>query len=396
MADGALPPGGAARPPVTVPVAAPVLPRPIRPFRPGWLARLIARPEFQAAVARVPLLRGLARRDGAALFDLVAGFVRAQVLLAVVELDLPARLMDGPRRPEDLARETDLPPDRMDMLLQAAAALKLLRRRRDGRFDLARQGAALAGVPGLAGMIRHHGAFYADMADPVALLRGEVDTELARFWPYVFGATGTPPPPAVTQAYSDLMAESQTLVAQDTLARVRFRGVRRVLDVGGGSGAFAVALCTARPSISATVFDLPAVAPLAAERIAAAGLVDQLDFVPGSFRTDVLPGGADMITLVRVLYDHADDTVAALLSAAFAALPPGGRLVISEPMAGGDRPDPAGDVYFAFYTLAMRTGRARSAARIADLCRAAGFADLRCHESLRPFVTSVVEARKPG
>jgi demethylspheroidene O-methyltransferase len=351
---------------------------------------------LQAVVARLPLARRFARRDGDALFDLVSGFVRAQVLLAVVELDLPARLMDGPRMPHDLARDTGLPADRMDILLQAAAAITLLRRRRDGRYALARRGAALAGVPGLAGMIRHHGAFYADMADPVALLRGTVDTELAQFWPYVFGTTGTPPAPDVTRAYSDLMADSQTLVAQDTLATVGFAGVRRVLDVGGGSGAFAVALCTAKPRLSATVFDLPGVARLAADRIAAAGLSERVDFVPGSFRSDPLPDGAGMITLVRVLYDHGDNTVAALLASVFAALPPGGRLVISEPMAGGARPDPAGDVYFAFYTLAMRTGRARSAARIADLCRAAGFAGLRCHTPLRPFVTSVVEARKPA
>jgi len=284
----------------------------------------------------------------------------------------------------------------MEILLQAAAALKLLRRRRDGRFALARQGAALAGVPGLTGMIRHHGAFYADMADPVALLRGDVDTQLARFWPYVFGATGTPPPEHVTRTYSDLMADSQRLVAQDTLATVRLSGVRRVLDVGGGSGAFAVALCRAAPGVAATVFDLPGVAPLAEARIAAAALTERVDFLPGSFRKDPLPAGADMITLVRVLYDHADATVATLLAQVFAALPPGGRLVISEPMAGGDRPDPAGDVYFAFYTLAMRTGRARSAARIAALCRAAGFTDLRCHRPLRSFVTSVVEARKPA
>lgn len=394
MADGAMP-AAAAPGQVDVPVAAPAMPRSLRPFRPGWLARLIARPDLQAAVARVPVLRGLARRDGADLFDLVAGFVRAQVLLAVVELDLPARLMDGPRASDDLARDTGLPTERMAILLQAAAALKLLRRRRDGRFALARQGAALAGVPGLAGMIRHHGAFYADMADPVALLRGDVDTELARFWPYVFGATDASPPPETTRAYSDLMADSQTLVAQDTLATVQLKGVRRVLDIGGGSGAFAVALCRAAPAVTATVFDLPAVAPLADARIAASDLARRVDFVPGSFRDDPLPPGADMITLVRVLYDHADDTVAALLAKAFAALPPGGRLVVSEPMAGGDRPDPAGDVYFAFYTLAMRTGRARSAARIAEMCRAAGFANLRCHNARRPFVTSVVEARRP-
>ncbi len=78
-----------------------------------------------------------------------------------------------------------------------------------------------------------------------------------------------------------------------------------------------------------------------------------------------LPQGADAISLVRVLYDHADDTVAPLLRAVHDALPPGGRVVVSEPMSGGDSPDPATDVYFSVYTLAMQTGRTRSAAEIA-------------------------------
>ncbi len=75
-----------------------------------------------------------------------------------------------------------------------------------------------------------------------------------------------------------------------------------------------------------------------------------------------------------MLYDHADETVLALLRAVHAALPEGGRLIVSEPMSGGARPDPITDTYFAFYTLAMGTGRTRSAARIAELMDEAGFA----------------------
>jgi demethylspheroidene O-methyltransferase len=115
---------------------------------------------------------------------------------------------------------------------------------------------------------------------------------------------------------------------------------------------------------------------------------------PGSFRDDPLPEGADAISLVRVLYDHADATVAALLAKVHAALPPGGRLIVSEPMSGGARPDPATDVYFALYTLAMQTGRTRSAAEIAGLLRGAGFARVSVHAGFRPFVTSVVLATK--
>jgi demethylspheroidene O-methyltransferase len=63
-------------------------------------------------------------------------------------------------------------------------------------------------------------------------------------------------------------------------------------------------------------------------------------------------------------------------------------------MSGGDRPDPATDVYFAVYTLAMQTGRTRSAVEITALCAAAGFQDIRARRGHRPFVTSSVTARR--
>ena len=87
--------------------------------------------------------------------------------------------------------------------------------------------------------------------------------------------------------------------------------------------------------------------------------------------------------------------VAALLASVHAALPSGGRLIVSEPMGGGAVPDRAGDIYFAFYTMAMQTGRARSAAEIEELCAAAGFTDIRSRRPDRSFVTRSLTARKP-
>ena len=282
----------------------------------------------------------------------------------------------------------------MAILLQAGAALGLLKRRRDGRFALARKGAAILGVPGLEAMIRHHRAFYADMADPVALLRGQGETELARFWPYVFGAAAEMEP-EVARRYSDLMAQSQGLVAQDVLRVIPFKDTRHLLDVGGGSGAFLAAVGAPYLDLHMTLFDLPAVMPSARARLSETGLGARVTLFPGSFRDDPLPEGADTISLIRVLYDHDDATVTALLAKIHAVLPPGGRLVVAEPMAGGATPERAGDVYFAFYTMAMGTGRARSAARIAEMCAAAGFSDIRIPRSPRPFVTSALTCVKP-
>ncbi|MFK7878438.1 methyltransferase [Roseobacter sp.] len=364
-------------------------------WRGGWLNRLVARPGFQSWASRFPLTRRQARKDGAALFDVVQGFVQSQVLMALVELDIFRRLRSGPQTAETLGRATNVQPERMQILLQAAAALNLLKRSRNGYFSLARKGAAVMGVPGLDAMIRHHRAFYADLADPVALLRGPEKTELSEFWPYVFGAHGNIDP-TVAETYSDLMAQSQKLVAEDTLRAISLKGVKHLLDIGGGTGAFLEAVGADAPAVQMTLFDLPQVAPAARARFDAAGLSTRTRIHPGSFREDALPRGADAISLIRVLYDHADETVADLLRAVWIALPAGGRLIISEPMSGGSSPDVSGDVYFAFYTMAMKTGRARSPEEISALCAAAGFEKIHSPRPARNFVTRVLTAEKPN
>lgn len=357
--------------------------------------RLIASPAFQSWAAKFPLTRRMVRREGEAMFDLVAGFCHAQILQAVVRLDIPAMLLETKMTVAALAHRCAVPVDRMQVLVNGAASLGLLKTTRQGLVTLTRRGAALAGVPGLQGMIAHHDVLYRDLADPVAFFRGEVETELAHFWPYVFGAGGAADP-QVAATYSELMADSQALVADDTLATVRLDNVQRLMDVGGGTGAFLGAVALQYPTLAMTLFDLPAVAPAAQARFERLGCADRLTIQSGSFRDDPLPQGADLISLVRVLYDHADETVMDLLRAAYAALPDGGRLLISEPMTGSKTPERAGDAYFALYCMAMRTGRARSAHQISQMVQAAGFTNIAQPKVRRPFVTSVVTAVKQG
>jgi demethylspheroidene O-methyltransferase len=343
----------------------------------------VASPRFQSWAARFPLTRGVVRRDGEALMELVTGFVHSQILAACVDLGVLEALAAGPRSAPALAAECGLAPDRAAVLLDGAAAIGLVARRRD-KVRLTRRGAALLGAPGVLEMIRHHRLLYADLADPAAFFRGETETRISRFWPYVLGRVGS----EEAARYSALMADSQTLVAEETLAATRLRGVRHLMDVGGGTGAFLAAAARRYPRLELTLVDLPPVAEAARERLDREGLARRIDVVAADFRTE-LPTGADAISLVRVLYDHGDDTVAALLARVRRALPPGGRVIVSEPMLGTR----AADTYFATYTMAMGTGRTRSPEAICALLRAANFVDARPVRTRRPFVTSVVEAR---
>ncbi len=355
----------------------------------SFATRLFASRKFQKWAARFPFTRRLVRREGEHMFDLVAGFCHSQVLMALVKLNVLSDLLDQPQTARALAHRTEVPLARMEVLLRAGQALELVKRGSGERYRLTRRGAALMGVPGLADMIAHHDVLYRDLADPVAFFRGETETELAQFWPYVFGGEMAP---GAAATYSDLMAESQVLVAEDTLRAVSFGKTRKLMDVGGGTGAFLEAAGAQHDGLALRLFDLPEVVPAAEVRFAAAGMTDRSETCAGSFKTDPLPEGADTISLVRVLYDHSDSTVRELLAKCLNALPAGGRLVISEPMSGGDKPSRSGDAYFALYTMAMQTGKARSAAEIARLCADAGFSNIAAPRAARPFVTQVVTA----
>lgn len=381
-----------------VAVAPPAVAAPkVRGIAGRWRAlrdALLADPRFQRWAAAFPPTRPLVRREARALFDLCAGFVYSQILVACVRLDLFEALAEGPCDAAALARRIGLPAESAERLLAAAAALRLVERRGPAGWGLALRGAALRGNPGVAAMVRHHELLYADLADPVSLLRGEASaTRLAGYWPYAGAASAADLAAGDVAAYSALMAASQPLVSDDVLAAWPFRRHRHVLDIGGGEGGFLMALATRAPHLACTLFDLPAVADRARARLAAAGLGARIAVVGGDLRSDPLPGGADLVTLVRVLHDQDDDDARALLAAVRRVLPSGGHLLIAEPMSGTPGAEAAGDAYFGFYLMAMGRGRPRSPAAIAALAREAGFGRVAVRATRRPLLVRVVVAQ---
>lgn len=353
-----------------------------------WRDRLLLDPGFQRAALAFPLTRPVARRQAAEVFDLMAGFVYSQVVLACVQSGLLTRLRDeGPQTASALAPLACLPLEACERLLAAAAALQVLEHRGDGRYGLGRRGLPLAADAGLQALVLHHAGVYADLRDPLALLRGQTPPgELARFWPYA-QSPDVPVAAAPAGAYSRLMAATQPMVAAQVLAAYPLHRHRRLLDVGGGEGAFAQAAAAHAPQLQVEVFDLPAVAARAEARLAAAGLSARSRVWPGSFLQDELPAGADLISLVRVVHDHDDAAVATLLSAARRALARGGRLLLAEPMAATDSAPAMGEAYFGFYLLAMGQGRPRTPARLRELLQAAGFGRVQALRTALPLVT---------
>jgi demethylspheroidene O-methyltransferase len=365
-------------------------------LRDWWAAqrnRLLTSARFQHWATRFPLTRYIANRRARQVFDLVAGFVYSQILLACVRLKVLEHLRDQPLDAVTLAGKIGLDRDATERLLDAAISLQLVERRSLRKFGLGPLGAPIVGNIAIQSMIEHHAMVYRDLHDPVALLRGErVETGLAAYWPYAAEASPGTLSDERVAAYTALMSASQPLVTEEILDAYAFFGHRRLLDVGGGDGTFLTAVGKRYPHLELVLFDLPAVAERGRIRFSEAGLGSRASVVGGDFLSDPLPTGIDVISFVRVIHDHDDERVKRILASARQAITPAGVIIVAEPMAETPGAETIGDAYFGFYLLAMGRGRARTPTRLAELLIEAGFSAPKLIPTQIPLQTSVMIA----
>ena len=367
----------------------------------SWKTRLVLRRNrllgslrFQRWAARWPIFRSVARRRAARQFDLIAGFVYTQVAYLFVETGLIRALRAQPHDLGGVQALTGLDEAAALRLLRAGEALGLAQAPQEGLWTLGQTGAELSANDGAMAMVKHHALLYRDLAEPLDALRrrpGE-GSALSAFWTYAApdGSDQSATP------YSQLMAATQPMVWQQIIGRYRFDSHRRMLDVGGGSGGFVEAVGAHSPGLEFGIFDLPEVVPLAGERFAGSALAPRVTLHPGSFRTDPIPTGYDLVTLVRILHDHDDDIAQALLGSIFESLPDGGKLLIIEPMARTRGAEAMGDGYFGLYLWAMGSGRPRPFAEIAGMARKAGFARVAEIDTPLPIIARALLADKAG
>lgn len=359
--------------------------------------RLLASESFHRFAAWFPLTRPIAQREARNLFDLVAGFVYSQILYACVKLNLFQLLANGPLSLAEIAKQTQLTQESALRLLAAAKPLRLVEDRGNDSWGLGMLGAVMVTNTAVAALVKHHATLYADLRDPIALLRGETDPSMAKYWPYAdeHGASPLELTEEKVAEYSQLMSASQPLIAGEILSAYSFSKHKTLLDIGGGQGTFLLAAAQRAPRLQLMLFDLPAVACLAQKNFEREGIGDRASAHGGSFFETPLPKGADIASIIRVLYDHDDHRALAILKAAYSALPSGGTLLVAEPMSGTPGAEAMGDAYFGFYLLAMGKGKSRSAQRLMDLIREAGFSDPTLQSTRLPLQTRLIQARRP-
>ena len=185
-------------------------------------------------------------------------------------------------------------------------------------------------------------------------------------------ATGRMPPERA-RAVTEMMHAHSLSAALGLSRAADFADVRRLLDVGGGSGCFSMALAMRDPELRCTVMDLPTVCEVARERIAEAGLGGRVETQAADMFVDAWPRGFDTIFFSNVLHDWSFETCSWLLRRAHDSLPPGGRVCVHEMLLNDDGCGPVAAAAFSLAMFSTTQGQQFTAPELARLLHEAGF-----------------------
>lgn len=150
-------------------------------------------------------------------------------------------------------------------------------------------------------------------------------------------------------------------------------GRRKLLDLGGGPGTYAIHFCQANPQLRAIIFDLPTTRPFAEQTVVRFGLSERIEFAAGDFTADPLPDGCDVAWLSQVLHGESPASAAKMVRRAAEALLPGGMLLIQEFILDAERASPEFPALFSLnMLLGTPLGQSYSEPEIACMLQQAG------------------------
>lgn len=314
---------------------------------------------------------------------LAGDFQASRAFLTAVELDLFSAVGDGCTIVE-AAERMGTGRRATEMLLNALTAIGLLKKQQD-RFENTPQTARYL-RKGLADDARAALMNRVNMWDSWTTLTGCMreggalsDLSLS---------------PSSTQAYIAATHKIAALAAPALVSSLELPEVSRVLDVGGGSGAYTVAVLKAFDGATAELMDLPPVIRIATRYVREAGLEERITMRAGNFMLDPLGDGFDLVLMSYIMHLNPPEANKRLLAKAFGALETGGRVVINDYVLNADKTLPRAAALYALNMLvSTQGGNAYSFEEYRGWLDAVGFTDVRKVKLLGP--TDVVTARKP-
>ncbi|MEV7131168.1 methyltransferase [Streptomyces sp. NPDC093260] len=336
--------------------------------------------------------------DARRMRQMLFGHLLSSALCTVVRLDVPDLLADGPKDVAELAATVDADVSSLRRLLRGLAMYGVFAEPAEGVFELTAFGRTLcreapaSARPSALLVSGVVGAMWGRL--PQTVRRGEPafrDVFGADFFEYLEKE------PEVRAAFGDSQAQGLALELDEILSALDL-GSARVVDVGGGDGAFLVEVLKRFPDSSGIVFDLPGTAALAERKIADADMAERCTVVAGDF-FDAVPAGGDVYLLSHILHDWGDDDARAVLRRCAAAAPPHARLIVVDLVLRDHGDSAEGYEYGGLLDMYMMSlfgghgGRERTGGEFVRLLESAGCVDVRVRRL--PSGMACVEAGFP-
>jgi SAM-dependent methyltransferase len=298
-----------------------------------------------------------------------SSYRQAAIVISASRLGIFDMLAAKPRSARSLARSAGYDLRAAGIILDALAAMGLVVKRA-GTYRcaaVARRCLVSGGPEYMGNMIDHH---YNMFRDWVTL-------------PEIIAGGG--PAPARRRKRSKrehgefilAMADTGSRSARMFVEAVDLSRFRRLLDVGGGPGTYAIAACRANPDLTAVVYDTPETAAIARAHIEASGLAGRIEAVGGDYRSKPLGGGFDIVLISNIIHSLGRRGIAALLRKAHNAMVDGGLVIVKDFYLAEDRTRPAESALFAVNMLvATKKGNCYTRSEIEAALSDAGFSVL--------------------
>ena len=319
--------------------------------------------------------------------DLSRSFQPACVLTAAAALDVFSPLYAEPMKAEALAGKLGTDPRATSILLDALVALQFLSKQGE-EYSVPESVAGLMceqSAENILPMVRHLANCLRRWAELPKVTQTGKCAEIA---PSIRGADAD---------IEDFIGGMNTIsrpIAAGVIDKIKPFKFRHILDIGGGPGTWTIAFLHAVPDAWATLFDLPAVIPIAKQQFAEAGLSDRVTFVGGDYYTDALPEGADLAWLGAICHQNSRRQNRDLFTRVHTALSDEGAIVIRDVIMDSSRTSPASGALFAVNMLVSTEagGTYTFDEYREDLC-AAGFGEVALvHRD--EFMNSLIRAKK--
>lgn len=325
--------------------------------------------------------------------DLASAFYGSAVLFAALECDvftLVART-GADADVKTLAERGGFDPRGLRLLLDACVAVGLLRK--EAEVYASTEAGALALVSGaphdLTRAVRYNRDVYPAWGRLAELVRSGCPVEAPE--------THLGEDPARTRRFVLAMQGRATGIGRSVVPLLDLGGCRTLLDLAGGPGTYAVLMAQANPELTCVTMDLPAVAEVAAELVRETDVASRVVCRAGDYHTDRYePGAYDAVTVFGALHQESPEMCVSILSRAWTALRPGGRIFILDMMTDATHTQPAFSALFAVnMALTTRDGWVFSDGELHGWLREAGFEACTTRPVPPPMPHWLVAARKP-